>query len=272
MEPGVPPFLFWLLCGLAVLFQGISKSGFAGGLGILSVPLMALVMPVDKVAAVLLPLLILCDFNAIYYHRGNCAWPHLWRIYVPSVVGILAGAAVWWYIGQTGVAAWEQPLKRFVGVMGLLIASYIFAREVSMKWAAEHRMGLGWAAGLGAAAGFTSTLVHGAGPIVSLYMFSQGLGKARFVGTVAWIFTFINLTKLPFYVAIGLVDFSVLTFGLLLVPLIPVGSWIGHAMMHRVPERPFNWIVLVLTLVAAVQLVFNIPLVQLALGTIAGKP
>jgi hypothetical protein len=43
-------------------------------------------------------------------------------------------------------------------------------------------------------------------------------------------------------------------------------------MMHRVPERPFNWIVLVLTLVAAVQLVFNIPLVQLALGTIAGKP
>jgi uncharacterized membrane protein YfcA len=58
----------------------------------------------------------------------------------------------------------------------------------------------------------------------------------------------------------------------LLVPLIPAGSWIGHAMMHRVPERPFNWIVLVLTLVAAVQLVFNIPLVQLALGTIAGKP
>ena len=89
-EPDIPPLMFWAFCAAAVLFQGISKSGFAGGLGILSVPLMALVMPVDKTAAALLPILILCDFNAIYYHRRNCEWRHVWRIYLPSLLGIVA--------------------------------------------------------------------------------------------------------------------------------------------------------------------------------------
>jgi uncharacterized membrane protein YfcA len=265
-EPGIPPTVFWSFCALAVLFQGISKSGFAGGLGILSVPLMALVMPVDKTAAVLLPVLILCDFNAIYYHRKNVVWRHVWRIFLPSTLGILAGAALWWYIGKAGVEAYEQPLKHCVGVIALLFAGYIFAKEMSMGWARRHRMGNTAAWILGIAAGFTSTLIHAAGPIVNLYLFSQGMGKSLFVGTVAWTFTLINLTKLPFYVGAGLVDTRVLGFDIFLLPLIPIGSWLGHWMHHRVPEKPFNWVVLCLTLIAAIQLVFNVPLVQMALS------
>ncbi|MBI1320019.1 MAG: TSUP family transporter [Candidatus Hydrogenedens sp.] len=270
MLPGVPAALFWTLVSVAVLLQGISKSGFAGGLGILSVPLMLLVMPADRVVAALLPILILCDFNAIYFHRSNCDWPQLRRIYLPAIIGIVLGAAVWWYIGQAGVHQYEVPLKRFVGCIAVLFAGYIFAKETSMQWAAQHKAGprAAWAAGI--SAGFTSTLAHAAGPIVSLYMFSQGLGKTRFVGTVAWTFTAINLTKLPFYLAVGMIDWRVLTFDAVLLPLIPLGSFLGLWMHDRVPERPFNWLVLALTLVAGVQLVFNVPVVQLALQALAG--
>jgi len=270
MLPGVPPLVFWLFVSAAVLLQGVSKSGFAGGLGILSVPLMLLVMPADKVVASLLPILILCDFNAIYFHRSNCEWPQLRRIYPPALLGIIAGAALWWYIGQAGVERYEAPLKRFVGIIAVLFACYIFAKETSMRWAAEHRAGprAAWAAGI--AAGFTSTLAHAAGPIISLYMFSQGMGKKRFVGTVAWTFTAINLTKLPLYLAVGMIDWSVLAFDAVLLPLVPLGSFLGLWMHDRVPERPFNWLVLVLTLVAGVQLVFNVPVVQWTLEWLAG--
>lgn len=268
-EPGVPALVFWLFCGLAVLFQGIGKSGFAGGLGLLSVPMMVLVMPVDKVAATLLPILILCDINAVYYHWNNRDWSIVLRVFLPSIIGIVLGAALWWRIGAAGVEAWELPLKRLVGIVGLAFACYIFAKEMSMAWAGRHRLGRRAAWGFGIAAGFASTLIHAAGPIVNLYIFSQGLGKTLFVGTVAWTFLLINATKLPFYAAAGLVDRSVLVFDLALVPLIPLGSWLGHWMHHRVPERPFNWLVLVLTLLAAVQLVFDIPLVQMGLSWLA---
>jgi len=258
---GIPAGVFWIFVGLAIVIQGISKSGFAGGAGILSLPLMMLVMPVDKVAATLLPLLILCDFNALYHHWHNKVWRKVLEIYLPACAGIVLGALVWWWAGQEGVEAYQGPIKRFVGVIALLFGVYIGARERSLRWAAAHHPGWKTAGVAGVSAGFTSTIAHAAGPIVSLYLFAQGLGKSLFVGTVAWTFTLINLTKLPFYVWTGLIDRQVLYFGLFLVPLIPVGSFLGHWMHHRVAERRFNRIIMVLTLLAGVQLVLDLNLV-----------
>jgi uncharacterized membrane protein YfcA len=268
--PDIPWPAFWLLVALAVLIQGISKSGFAGGAGILSLPLMMLVMPVDKVAATLLPLMILCDFAAIYHHRDNKVWRSILQIYLPSLLGILAGAAVWWWVGREGVTHYARPLNVFTGVIAILFACYLAAKEASMQWILRHRPGTPAGIVFGIAAGFTSTLIHAAGPIVALYVFAQDLGKSLFVGTVAWTFTLINLTKLPFYFATGLIHTDVLLFDLMLVPLIPLGSWIGHWMHTRINERHFQRVIMVLTLLSGLQLVSGVNLVQLGLKGVAG--
>jgi len=258
IAPEIPIPLFWLLVAIAIIIQGISKSGFAGGAGILSLPLMMLVMPVDKVAATLLPLLILCDLNAIYHHRHNKDWTQILRIYIPACGGILLGAAVWWQIGQEGIAGYALLIKRMVGVIAIIFGLYIIAKDRSMAWVAHHRAGPKTAMVTGVVSGFTSTIAHAAGPIVSLYVYSQGFGKTLFVGTVAWTFTLINLTKLPFYAYVGLIQPDVLLFDLCLVALIPLGSWLGHWMHHRVSEWWFSRIIMVLTMVAGVQLLFDI--------------
>ncbi|MCC6143606.1 MAG: sulfite exporter TauE/SafE family protein, partial [Candidatus Hydrogenedentes bacterium] len=131
MDPLVPPVLFWIFVGLAIIIQGISKSGFAGGAGILSLPLMMLVMPVEKVAATLLPLLILCDMNAIYHHRHNKDWTQVMRIFVPSCLGIVLGALVWWKIGREGVEFYSLLIKRMVGVIAIIFGLYIAAKDRS---------------------------------------------------------------------------------------------------------------------------------------------
>lgn len=269
MLPGVPPAAFWTLAALAIVIQGVSKSGFAGGAGILSLPLMMLVMPVDKVAATLLPLLILCDMNAIYHHRRNKDWRVIRRIYFPALAGIAAGGFVWWWAGQHGIEQYGAAIKRFAGCIAIAFGLYIAARERSMAWAASRRPGraAAWAAGL--SAGFASTLAHAAGPIVSLFVYAQSPGKSLFVGTVAWTFTLINLTKVPFYMGAGLLHWDVLQFGALLVPCIPLGSWLGHWMHHRVDERRFNRVIMALTLIAGVQLLTGLNLVLLALAPFA---
>jgi hypothetical protein len=262
MEPGVPALVFWVFVGVAVIIQGISKSGFAGGAGILSLPLMMLVMSPVKVSATLLPLLILCDMNALYHHWDNKVWRTVLEMYLPSIVGILLGAAVWWWIGEQGVEKFALPLKRFVGVIAILFALYIAGKESAMAWVDHYKPGLRSAVGLGVLAGFTSTIAHAAGPFVSLYIFAQGLGKTLFVGTVAWTFTLINLTKLPFYIGVGLIQKDVLLFDLTLVWLIPIGSALGKWMHTRVSESLFNRVICVLTLVSGIQLLFNVPIIQ----------
>lgn len=268
ITPGIPWVIFWLFVAAGVLIQGISKSGFAGGAGILSLPLMMLVMPVDKVSATLLPLLVLCDFNAIYHHRHNKAWDKILAIYIPSIAGIFIGAYVWWRIGQAGINVYGVYIKQFVGVIGIVFSIYILIRETAQAWVSHYKPGplAAWSAGI--SAGFCSTIAHAAGPIVGLFMFAQGMGKSLFVGTTAWTFTLINLTKLPFYVAVGLIHSDVLLFDLMLVPLIPLGSALGKWMHHRIPESSFNRVILVLTVLAAIQLLTDVNLVLIALKTI----
>ncbi len=265
MGEGIPPSVFWLFVGAAIVIQGISKSGFAGGAGILSLPLMMLVMPVPKVAATLLPLLILCDMNAIYHHWHNCVWRKVFEIYIPAIGGILAGAAVWWWVGREGVQQFEGPIRRFVGVIAVLFALYIVGKEAAMQWVERVKPGPRAAILAGLAGGFTSTIAHAAGPIVNLYLFAQDLGKTLFVGTVAWTFTLINLTKLPFYISVGLIQRDVLLFDLTLVWLVPIGSFLGKWMHHRVSESLFNRVILVLTFLAGMQLVLDINLIHLVL-------
>lgn len=265
VSPGVPLPLFWIFVGLAIIVQGISKSGFAGGAGILALPLMMLVMPVDKVAATLLPLLILCDMNAIYHHRHNKDWSRIRSIALPCLIGIVLGAGVWWWIGEEGVESYGRAIKTFVGIIAILFAFYIAMKEAALHWVEQYTPGRKSAWLTGVSAGFCSTIAHAAGPIIGLYMFAQGMGKSLFVGTTAWTFTLINLTKLPFYLGVGLIRKDVLLFDLILVPLIPLGSYLGHWMHHRVSETLFNRIIFVLTILAAIQLLFDINVIQYAL-------
>ncbi len=265
MEQGIPPLVFWIFVGLGIIVQGIGKSGFAAGVGILTIPLMMLVMPVDKVVATLLPLLILLDFNAIYHHRHNKVWEKVLQIYIPSLFGILLGVAVWWYIGREGLDRYAIHIKRFVGCIAILFALYIVAKQRALRWVDHLHLGSKTHWFVGTSAGFTSTIAHSAGPIVSLYLFAQGMGKSLFVGTTAWTFTLINLTKLPFYVAIGLINKDILFFDLTLVWLIPIGSYLGKWLHDRVSERSFNRVIMVFVLLAGIQLVSNVNLIHLVL-------
>lgn len=85
-------------------------------------------------------------------------------------------------------------------------------------------------AGLGGALG---------GPPIMAYLFGRNLPKEAFVASSVFFFTAINLAKLPFYVGIGLFSRNTLLMSAMLVPLVPVGVWLGLRLLRRIPERPF---------------------------------
>ena len=68
---------FYVAAVPAVLLFGIAKGGFGGGLGVVAVPLMALVVSPLQAAAVLLPILCLMDLVGLWAYRGRWLWPEL---------------------------------------------------------------------------------------------------------------------------------------------------------------------------------------------------
>jgi uncharacterized membrane protein YfcA len=81
-----------LLLGLvAALFVGLTKTGVPG-LGILIVPLMAMLFPAKQSVGALLLMLIVGDMFAVTYYRKYTQWDRLWGLFPAVAVGIAAGA------------------------------------------------------------------------------------------------------------------------------------------------------------------------------------
>jgi uncharacterized membrane protein YfcA len=221
----------WLVAAFAVLITGISKSGLGGALGGLAVPFLSLWISPRNAAAVMLPILIAMDMVGIRAWSGKADWRDL-KVLIPgAVVGIVLGTLAF------GVMS-DQLVK---GLIGLIAVGFTLDRLLRHRGQAttEQRPPriFGWLSGVGA--GFTSTLAHAGGPPVMIYLLSWRQPRETFVATTVFFFSVINLAKLPFYIALGLFSIDTLTMSALLLPLVPVGVWIGMRLLQRIPERPF---------------------------------
>jgi uncharacterized membrane protein YfcA len=113
-----------------------------------------------------------------------------------------------------------------------------------------------WFAALtGVLAGFTTMVANAAGPVMLLYLLSVGLPKLAFIGTGAWFFMLVNLLKVPFSLKLGLINQnSLLTDAVLLLPMVP-GALLGPVILRHINQKVFEWMVLVLTTLAALRLI-----------------
>jgi uncharacterized membrane protein YfcA len=103
----------------------------------------------------------------------------------------------------------------------------------------------------GTLGGFTTMVANAGGPVMSLYFLATRLPVMTFLGTAAWFFFVVNLTKVPFMVALGLVSPASLLLDLVLVPGVVVGALAGRRLAPHIPQALFDRLIIALTVVAA---------------------
>jgi uncharacterized membrane protein YfcA len=75
-----------------------------------------------------------------------------------------------------------------------------------------------------------------------------------FVGTWAWFFLLVNVTKVPFSLHLGLITMdSIKLDAFLLMAMVP-GAFLGPVILKHINQRVFEWTALGLTVAAAVRL------------------
>ena len=229
---------------------GITKTGIPG-LGILVVPLMALVMPARESTGVLLGILILADIFAVIYHRHNARWSYVLRLLPAAFAGIVAG-----YFGLGLVS--DRQLKPIIGIIVLVMLAIPIYRNRRAKMKGEEvRIPNQWwfAAGLGFLAGMTTMMANAAGPVMIIYLLAMRLPKVKFVGTSVWFFFVINWLKVPFSANLNLMTAESVKFNLMMLPFIAAGAFAGIFFLKRIPQKTFNIVVQLLAAAAAVKLI-----------------
>lgn len=222
MTPILDPW-FYVVAVPAVLLVGISKGGFAGGLGMLAVPLMALVISPTQAAGIMLPILCVMDIASIRIWVHRCDWPLFWRLVPGALLGIVLGALSFHFIT-------DAMLKLMVGVLALAFTlNHWFSARLRVPVRLPDRVGATWWSGL---SGFTSFMAHAGGPPIMIYLLPLGRDRAVLVGTAAIYFAVVNYAKLVPYGLLGELAVDNLWTSLMLAPLAVVGVKLG-AWLHE---------------------------------------
>ena len=155
-----------LVIAVAVVLTGISKSGFAGAIGGITVPLMSLVISPALAAALLLPILIIADVLSLRQWWGQHSRVYLMLLLPAALLGIVVGYASFGWLDEAG-------LRLLLGVITLL-----FALNILLKLVNQSRLTSPWAGRvLGALSGFTSFVAHAGGPPLNMYLLPQSMPK-----------------------------------------------------------------------------------------------
>lgn len=236
---------FYVVLIVVALLVGLSKGGLGAVLGVLVTPLLVLVMPPQVAQALSLPLLMIGDVFALHSYWKT--WDmHYVRLLLPmSIVGVLVGTYLLTTLNSV-------TLRHIIGGFTLLFVVYKLADYRLRSLDYHPRDWHGYLAGAGS--GIGSALANAGAVPFTAYMLLQNLTPQVFVGTTTLYFAVLNVLKVPGYILAGLFDLNRLVSVLWAIPLIPVGVYVGRWVVKRINKRVFEWIMLVVLVIAAVVL------------------
>lgn len=238
----------WALLVVAAVVIGVSKTALPGA-GALSVGLAAAALPAKESTGTMLLLLVLGDLMAIGAYRRDADWRTLRSMAPPVIAGLLVGAA---YLRLAD----DESTRRVIGIILLSMLGLTLWRRGHRAPVPEpgSRAAHVASVGYGSLAGFTTMTANAAGPVTSLYFLSRDFDVRRFLGTSAWFYLLVNLTKIPLAVGVGVVNPRTLWIDVVLAPVVVVAALFGRRLASHMSKRIFDPLVLVFTAVAAVNL------------------
>lgn len=220
---------FYAVAIPAVLLVGLSKSGFGAGFGALGVPLMALAVPVPQAAAIMLPLLLVMDalgLKALWRERDA----PLLRLLLPAgLLGTLIGTLLFGWLSAKTVAA----------LVGGITLVFLAIRTIWPPRADAPRPPAAVGFFFATVSGFTSFVAHAGGPPIGFYMLPLRLSPVRFTATMAVFFAAINASKWIPYAWLGLIDWTNMATAAVLIPVAPLGVWLGVRVVRHIPQTLF---------------------------------
>ena len=242
-SPLVHSSVDWMLIVLCAMLIGMSKTGVPG-VSMIVVPTLALIFGGKQSTGVLLPILIIADvFAVIYYHR-HANWKHLLRALPWALAGLIL--ALW-----IGNLVNDQQFKRMIAIIVFLSIALMIWNDYGFK--KRVIAGHWWFASiLGIAGGFATMIGNVAGPIFAIYLLAMHLDKKSFIGTTAWFFFIVNLSKFPLQTFVWKnININTLTVDLMVIPAIALGAMFGIFAVKRIPEMIYKWLVVVITVISA---------------------
>lgn len=221
----------------------MAKTGISG-VGLMVVPILANAFGGRPSVGILLPILIVADVFAVTWYNRHADWKHIFRLLPWAFAGIAIATLV-------GRSLNDSTFNKLLALMviagiGILLWKDLRSGEVRIpqsRW---------FAAILGLLGGFSTMIGNAAGPVMALYLLSMRLPKNRFIGTGAWFFFMVNLSKVPLHVwSWKTITAQTILLDVLMIPAIAAGAFMGIWLVRLIPEKFYRILIIATTVLSA---------------------
>ncbi len=237
---------FYLIAIPAVILLGLSKGGLAG-VGMVSTPMLATVVPPLQAAAIIFPILMVQDAISIYAYRHTWDRKNLIYLLPGSLAGVAAAYLMASYVSDAAILL-------TIGGVTILFSLLQFVRRVPEG--VQIKPGLIGGFLCGAASGFTSMIANAGSPPFQMYVMPQRLTPTLFVGTSVVFFGVTNYLKLIPFLLLGQINPHTLTITALLMPLAIISTYAGVWLIRRMSSERFYPLINSLLFLVGAQLLW----------------
>ena len=258
---GDVPFFAIFIAIMAVLAIAISKSGFGGALGALSLPIMLFAFSPSAALAILIPIFIVIDMWVVWKWRKE----GVRRIIIWMVIWGIVGQLIGWGLVRFGKID-DSVILALIGLIAVITSLRYFWQQVSQTQTAQNlhqrsrlyrRKIVSRASIWCSLSGFTSFVSLTGGIPAQIYLLPLHLPRRLFVATMAWYFLFINLFKIPFFLDLKLINHASLSVSALMLIFVPIGVSMGRWLNKTMSDKLFYYIIYSCLLVLGCRLLYR---------------
>ena len=249
------PALFLALAFCAALTTAISKAGFGGAVAI-GIPILLLVTTPRIALGVTLPILLVIDVWVLFTLRDKI---NRQLLLIMTIFGMAGHGIGWFFFDYIS----NDMLTAFIGGMSVFTTISFFKRQfgpalqsATANYPLSHmwRRGAFWCS----LSGISSFISVTGGIPLQIFLLPYKLPRSFYVGTAAAFFFLLNLSKLPLYWDLGILNMDVVMVAALLLPAIPLGVLLGKKINQLLTDRQFYFALHVILGITGAKLLIDV--------------
>ncbi len=237
----------WIYLALITLLAATVQSATGFGFGLIAVPVFLLVM--DSSDAIQMAMIIILCMSIVDWLklRGQSSFKLLLWLNIGMLFGFPFGLYIFQHV--------ELHILKLIIALVIIIFSLnnLYRLFKKPQLIEQHNIKIdNWKTVIaGYISGLMTTSMSMPGPAVMLYLVNLGLDKTLIRATILTFFISTYAGALALQTVLVGVSGATWTSGLSLVPVALTGVFIGHAVSHRINQKLFKEIVLIILILTA---------------------
>lgn len=231
---------------LAITLGAYFIRGITGfGSGLIAVPLLALILPLQTVV----PLVLVLDFSAaLIMSRGartDVRWDEVLPLLPTTLLGTLAGVTLL-------ISLPREPL-----LTALALFVIVFGLRYLLNIHGDRIISRGWSVPAGLSGGLIGALFGTGGPPYVIYFTHRIRDKSQLRATLSGLFLIDSSFRVITFLVIGLLGLHLLPLLLVTTPTMILGLYVGHRIHIGISNRQMLMLVGTLLLISGGSLLIK---------------